>query len=172
MVGTNDSGSRRSSSPPEELSRTSIRDQLRYCLANVKYVGSFTATQARQRNVDPGLHVTGVGNISLPLTPADAKAIMKAGTQAPFGRGSETVIDTNFRNTKELNPSQFTLRNPAWEQELQDIVAHLGQVLGFQESTSDIKPELYKLLLYEKGAMFKAHKKYATLSDSCGTVGS
>ena len=160
---SNDSGSRRSSSPPEELSRTSIRDQLRYCLANVKYVGSFTASQARQRNVDPGLHVTGVGNISLPLTPADAKAIMKAGTQAPFGRGSKTVIDTKFRNTKELNPSQFTLRNPAWEQELQDIVAHLGQVLGFQESTSNIKPELYKLLLYEKGAMFKAHKEYATL---------
>ncbi len=156
---SNNSGSRRSSSIPDELAPTSIRDQLRYCLADVKYVGSFTASQARQRNVDPGLHVDGVGNISLPLTPADARVIMTASAQAPFGRGSKTVVDTKFRNTKELNPSQFKLRNPAWEQELQDIVAHLGKVLGFQYGTSHIRPELYKLLLYEKGAMFKAHKE-------------
>ena len=123
---SNDSGSRRSSSISEELSTTSIRDQLRYCLTDVKYVGSFTASQVSQKTVDPGLHVHGVGNISLPLCVADAEAITKACTQAPFGRGSETVIDVEFRNTKELSPSQFRLRNPAWEQELQDIVAHLG----------------------------------------------
>lgn len=156
---SDDSGSRRSSSIPEELSPSSIRDQLRYCLADVKYVGSFTASQVCQKTVDPGLHVNGVGNISLPLGVADAEAITKACTQAPFGRGSETVIDVEFRNTKELNPSQFRLRNPAWEHELQDIVAHLGKMLGFQSGTSHIKPELYKLLLYEKGGMFKAHKE-------------
>ena len=69
------------------------------------------------------------------------------------------MIDVEFRNTKELSPSQFRLRNPAWEQELQDIVAHLGQMLGFENGASNIKPELYKLLLYETGAMFKAHKE-------------
>ena len=107
-----DSGSCRSSSVPDELSLTSIRDQLRYCLADVKYVGSFTASQARQRIVDPGLHVNDVGSISLPLRSADAKEIMTAGSQAPFGRGSKTVVDMEFRNTKELNTSQFELRNP------------------------------------------------------------
>lgn len=156
---SSDSGSRRSSSVTNELSLTSIKDQLRYCLADVKYVGSFTASQARQRNVDPGLHVNDVGSISLPLRSADAKGIMKAGSQAPFGRGSKTIVDMEFRNTKELDTSQFELRNPAWGQELRDIIAHLGPTLGFQEGTSDIKPELYKLLLYEEGAMFKAHKE-------------
>ena len=156
---SNDSGSRHSSTPPEELSPTLIRDQLRYCLADVKYVGSFTAFQARQRTVDPGLQVNGVGKIRLPLDLADAKAIMNASTQAPFGKGSKTIVDTEFRNTRELNPSQFNLRNPAWEQELQDIIAHLGHVLGFQDGTSNIKPELYKLLLYEKGGMFKPHRE-------------
>ncbi|KAK4691884.1 hypothetical protein P7C71_g5213, partial [Lecanoromycetidae sp. Uapishka_2] len=152
------SGTRRSSSIPEELSPTSIRDELRYCLADVKYVGSFTASQGCQKTVDPGLHINGVGNIRLPLGVDDAEAITKACTQAPFGRGSETVIDVEFRNTKELNPDQFRLRNPAWEQELQHIVARLGKILGFQSGTSHIKPELYKLLLYETGGMFKAHK--------------
>ncbi|KAL9129633.1 MAG: hypothetical protein Q9217_001951 [Psora testacea] len=159
-----------SSSPPPELSPTRVRDQLRYCLSRVKYAGSFTSSRKSQLNVDPGLHVDNIGNISLPLRSEDAEAIMKAGQQAPFGRGSETVVDTSFRNTQELNVDRFRLRNPAWTQYLQDIITPLGLALGFANSPSGIKAELYKLLIYEKGAMFKPHKDTEKTEGMFGTL--
>ena len=64
--------------------------------------------------MDPGLHADGVRNISLPLSLSDAKAVMKAGAQARFGKGSRTVIDTGFINDNKLNPDHSQMRNPTW----------------------------------------------------------
>lgn len=150
--------SRSDSTIPEELAPTFIRNELHRCLSSVKYVGSATASQTHQKNVDPGLHIDDVGNISLPLTERDAEAIMKIGSQAPFGTGSATIVDTSFRNTKELNPNQFQLRNPAWSEYLEEIITQLCVRLGFPNSPSGIRGELCKMLLYDTGAMFKAHE--------------
>ncbi len=146
-------------STPEDLYPAYVRNQLRYCLSNVRYAGSFTASRTCQRIVNPGIRVNDIGDITSPLTVQDAKAILKVGAQSPFGRGSATIIDKSFRNTVELNPDQFKLCNPAWSQEINRIVALLGEDLGFSDSPSGIRPNLYKMLLYEKDAMFKAHKE-------------
>ncbi|KAL8763053.1 MAG: hypothetical protein Q9184_001080 [Pyrenodesmia sp. 2 TL-2023] len=130
--------------------RTAIRHRLDSCLSRVQYVGDFMSYKATQLNVDPGLHIDNVGNISLPLPSSDAKKIMATSRQAPFGRGSKTIVDKSFRNTKELDIDHFRLRNPAWEQYLQDIIRVLGAGLGFPESPAGIQAKLYKLLLYEK----------------------
>ena len=159
MSDRSNSGSRCSSLASDDVAPAVIRDQLRSCLSAVKYVGSFAAYQKCLKAVDPGLHVSGIGDISLPISSANAKAIILAGSQAPFGRVTKTIIDTNFRNTKELSPDKFHLRNPAWEQELQEIVSHLGSGLGFHDACSSITAILYKLLIYDEGAMFKAHKE-------------
>ena len=153
------SGSRRSSSAPDELAPDTIKYQLRNCLSQVKYVGTFTSSQVCQKVVDPGLFVDGIGNVGLPLTSSDAQQIMTLGKQAPFGRGSDTFVDTSFRKTIELNPDKFRLRNAAWQEELQDIVSQVAPKLGFHDGTSNIQAELYKLLLYDQGAMFKSHKE-------------
>lgn len=134
-----------------------IKNNLSYRLDNVRYAGSFAAAHSSQWIIDPGIHVDQVGDISLPLTIGDAKALMTVGIQAPFGRGSDTVVDKSFRNTVELNPERFQLRNTAWPVALQEYIRRLGRELGFPDSPSGIKAELHKLLLYEEGAMFKAH---------------
>ena len=141
-----------------ETADTIIKRKLASCLLGVKYVGSFAAFKASQKNTDPGLHIDGVGQIRLPLAPNDAVAIMAAGTQAVFGRGSSTIMDKSFRNTKELSLDQFQLRNPAWSQEIIGILTTLTKELGIRENPSGVEAKLYKLLLYEEGAMFKAHK--------------
>lgn len=82
------------------LSRTYVKEQLECCLSGVQYAGSFMSYKTSQSNVDPGLYVNNVGNIRLPLDGKAAQAIMKVTRQAPFGRGSQTVVDTSFRNTK------------------------------------------------------------------------
>jgi hypothetical protein len=64
-----------------------------------------------------------------------------------------------MRNTWELNPEQFALRNPLWQQYLDGIVATVAESLGIENGAETVQAELYKMLLYEKGAMFKAHKE-------------
>ena len=114
--------------------------------------------QTSQLNVDPGLHINNIGDIRLPLGQEDAKKIMKAGGQAPFGRSTETVADPISRNTKQLGVDSFQLCNPAWAEYLQDIIKRLGPGIGFPDSPTGIRAELYNLLLHGKGAMCKPHK--------------
>ena len=93
-----------------------------------------------------------IGDISLPLKGEDARAVMKAGGQTPFGRGSEIVVDTSFRNTKRLDVDCFELRNLAWTVHLETIIKRLGPGLGLPDAPPGIKAELYKMLsLYAEG---------------------
>ena len=44
-------------------------------------------------------------------------------TQAPFGRGMETVVDTSVRNALELPADKLTLANQdEWEARLREVV--------------------------------------------------
>ena len=135
------------------------KDQLRSCLDTVKYVGRFTSYETSHVNADPGIFINDVGNISLPLVSEKAELILRHADQAPFGRGSNTVIDKSFRNTKQLDADSFQLRNPAWPNFLLGILTRLGVRLGYQDSPVGIRADLHKLLLYEKGAMFKPHRE-------------
>ncbi|KAL8831437.1 MAG: hypothetical protein Q9170_005286 [Blastenia crenularia] len=147
-----------STSADEQPWHQNIKNKLWNCLAATRYVGEFMSNSTSQINADPGLHIHNVGNISLPLRPEDATKILNTATQAPFGRGSKTIVDKSFRNTKQLDPDSFQIRNPAWTDFLEDIIRDLGVDLGYPDSPTGITAELHKLLLYEKGAMFKPHK--------------
>lgn len=63
-----------------------------------------------------------------------------------------------MRKTWELNPDQFDLSNPSWTTYLSDLALKAMKGLGCPAGIV-AKPSLYKLLLYEEGAMFKAHKE-------------
>ena len=39
---------------------------------------------------------------SLPFTDAEAEDVYRASTTAPFGKGSETVVDESYRRAREL----------------------------------------------------------------------
>ncbi|KAL8765527.1 MAG: hypothetical protein Q9209_007435 [Squamulea sp. 1 TL-2023] len=151
-VGTSASSAKGSSR------RTYPMDEIWSCLASVKYVGDIVSYRGSQLIVDPGLYINSVGNIRLPLVRDDAEMIMKIADQAPFGRGSDIIVDTSFRNTKQLSTDSFQLRNPAWTGFLQDIIRDLGVRLGNPENPVGITAELHKLLLYEKGAFFHSHR--------------
>jgi hypothetical protein len=58
------------------------------------------------------------------------------------------------RNTWELDASQFRFYNDAWARTVGKCVGFVKTTLGI---TSPIIADPYKMLIYEKGAMFKAH---------------
>ena len=99
------------------------------------------------------------GPIGLLLSNDDAQVIIRASHQAPFGKGSETIVDSSVRNTWELNSQQFELRNSEWKNFMGHILAKISKELGLGSKAPRVDAELYKMLLYNKGAMFKAHQE-------------
>ena len=47
----------------------------------------------------PDLVIDGVGEISMPLLQVQADAIKAVGGKAPYGKGSETIIDSSVRDS-------------------------------------------------------------------------
>ncbi len=104
----------------------------------------------------PGLHVTGVGHIGLPLTEHQAKALIELSEQAPFGRGEETIVDTEVRKCWQISAEAFELGNPQWNEALQAAADRIGKDLGLSGSKIGFEP--YKLLVYEAGSFFISHR--------------
>ena len=103
----------------------------------------------------PGLEVEEIGNVGVPLSAADAKRLIKKASQAPYGRGEETIVDTNVRRVWQLEPQQFALRNAAWAEFVGRIVQSVQTEFGIR---TKVQHELYKLLIYEKGSFFAPHR--------------
>jgi len=99
----------------------------------------------------PWIEVDGVGPIALPLLPAQAKQLIKAATRAPYGSGSQTVIDTKVRRTWQIEASRVTIGGKHWPKTLYGIVKRAVEGLGVAGA---VIAELYKLLVYDKGSFF------------------
>ena len=157
-----------------------LKRSLQECLDNVKTAGSFATSGVFDAPTLSGLFVHNVGSIGLPLQEGQATAIIGACHRAPFGQGksntifrmkrcltschsgNRTVVDDSVRKTWQLNPDQFELRNPKWPSAIQKVTEKVAQELGCVGPAS-VNAQLYKMLLYEKGAMFKPHKEYAVV---------
>lgn len=138
-----------SSSPRGKPSTTKqIKQEILEAVSNVQS----SSTIAEQPPA--GLFVTDVGTISMPLTKHRAKQLIERCRQAPYGRKSETIVDTSVRNTWELDATQLGFKNPAWPAFIEGICDEVAKGLGID---SPIKAEIYKMLIYERGAMFKPH---------------
>jgi len=152
-----------SSLPPisdaNEIDADALKKDLDECLTNIESDGSFALSKAASTAPNPGLFIKSAGTIGLPLSDRDAQAIVEASHEAPFGKGEETLVDTSIRRTWEISSSDFELKNPAWQPFVESIVAEVSAGLGLDATGNGVTAELYKLLLYEEGAMFKPHQE-------------
>ncbi|KAK2754489.1 hypothetical protein FQN54_006890 [Arachnomyces sp. PD_36] len=147
-----------------------VKLRLRKVLDQVEYSGSFLTAQYARHGVNPGLHIPDVGQIRLPVSCDDAKTIIKACHESPFGKGSETVVDNSVRKTWELDKDQFSLENPWWKDEVQRLVRLTVEGLGLHANPADVVAERYKLLLYEEGAFFLPHQDSPKEEGMFGTL--
>ncbi len=115
----------------------------------------------------PGLEVKGIGSIGIPVAPADAKRIIGRASQAPYGRGEATIVDTEVRRVWQLDSTQFDLRNTAWNDAVASVVDAVKRDLGIR---GKVTAELYKLLVYEKGSFFKPHRDTEKIPGMFGTL--
>ncbi|CAC9890540.1 unnamed protein product [Aureobasidium pullulans] len=150
-----------------------VKKDLMDYLDNIASSGDFATMKSMPNlSVDPDVRLLDKGNlqyckIEVPLGLQDAQKLINAARQAPFGKGEKTIVDTSFRNTWELDPSQFSL-SKNWQLYVDSLMRSACDGLGVK--TNDVRAELYKMLLYEKGAMFKPRADSEKTSGMFGTL--
>ena len=102
-----------------------------------------------------GLEVAGLGELGFPLHPMLAQALIQVAEVAPYGKGSETIIDEAVRKCWQVDAGQLSFRNPLWDVALGVIVKQVAQAMGVE---GEVSASLYKLLIYEEGGRFLPHK--------------
>ena len=96
--------------------------------------------------------------LKVPIEPSVLRYLIDDGhcEQAPFGRGTETIVDLNTRKCWRIDlGTKATILHldnfiaPATILEIQDTLApHLGEIIA----------QPYQLLIYEEDGMFKPHR--------------
>ena len=76
--------------------------------------------------------------------------------RAPYGRGVETLVDSSVRACWQIDAAQVTVGGGVWRDTLAQIVAHAATGLGCPPEHTEA--HLYKLLVYEAGGFFAAHR--------------
>ena len=133
---------------------THLTDQLATLLSTVRTPGDFCTAGTRAMPL-PGLVVEGVGPIALPLLQVQADQLIAIAERAPFGRGEETLVDTEVRRTWQIAPERVRIDGRHWAQGLEAIVEQVRSGLGV---TGTVVAELYKLLVYDQGSFFVSHR--------------
>lgn len=123
-------------------------------LTRVHRPGDFYAAGTMDLHL-PRLRVDGVGTIALPLLPMQAEQLIAAAEQAPYGRGTETLVDTDVRRTWQIDASRVDLGGRRWGEDLARTVRAVAAGLGVR---GEVRAELYKLLLYDAGGFFQSHR--------------
>lgn len=91
---------------------------LEECLDKIQSVGTFALFESLRSGVpNPGLMI-GHTEIGLPLSNNGAQTLISASHPAPFGKGTETIVDLKVRKTWELSAGEFRIPNPEWEKVL------------------------------------------------------
>ena len=129
-------------------------------ISQVHSTGSFATFGIMDSFVHPGISVDPIGTVRMPLSEEDAQSLILASHKAPFGKGIETVIDESVRKTWQIDAGRVQCLNPRWQSCLDQTVKRVAGELGVVDAATNVRAELYKMLLYEKGALFKAHQEY------------
>jgi hypothetical protein len=134
-----------------------LKKNILNCLNDLKGGGKFISVQTT-KFVFPGLEVHGVGEIAYPINEVQAKALIQVAHKAPFGKGSETIVDSNVRSAWEIDADRLTFNGSRWAGLLDKILKIIKPELGLEDYT--ISVSLYKMLIYERGDFFILHKDY------------
>jgi len=143
-----------------------INNDLADLLGSVKTPGDFHAAGVCAMHT-PLLQVDGVGPIALPLLTAQAEQLIAVAERAPYGRGEQTLLDTDVRRTWQIAAERVSIEGPRWQTALQSIVERAASGLG---AGAGVVAELYKLLIYDEGGFFMPHRDTEKSPGMFGTL--
>jgi hypothetical protein len=146
-----------------------LRDRFKSVIAEIEGPGDFAVGGPISTSFGlPAIELNNGTTIGLPLNEPQAKEIISIASKSPFGRGEATFYDDNIRKSWQLDPSQFTIKNPDWNSMLQVLLQE--KVISGLGVPQKIICSLYKLLLYEQGGHFKIHRDTEKENGMFGTM--
>ena len=102
----------------------------------------------------PGLKVKG-RPVSLPVNQEELDWLCQQGQASPFGKGMDTILDTDIRRSIEFEAQDTEISNPHWESALEKLINSISAQMGID---FQVEAELFKLLVYREGGHFKFHQ--------------
>ncbi len=141
---------------------------LDHILAAIEAPGAFVVS-GRIETAMPDLRVEGVGRIAFPVLPQQSLSIIETvAEKAPYGKGAETLVDEAVRKVWQITPDKITLQGAKWDKSTQKLLDRVGE--GFGLNKDSFTMELYKLLVYDEGGFFVAHRDSEKAKGMFGTL--
>ena len=137
-------------------------EDARALLQDVKVAGTFCCeTLAGScEKLAPEVRI-GEEPLPLPLADAQLDSLKARGILevAPFGKGTDTVVDENVRRALQVDASRVSIGGEGWRAALDSCVASLARGLGIDgDSGVEVEARLYKMVFYEAGGFFVKHR--------------
>jgi len=142
-------------------------EPLETLLKGVERAGDFFVNGAVEIPM-PKVEVDGVGVLSFPVPPAQVAALIRQATRAPYGRGEATILDESVRKVWQLPPEKVRLGGKSWAATFDGIVQQV--IAGLGCAGMAVSAELYKLLVYDPGGFFLAHRDTEKAGGMFGTL--
>ena len=136
-------------------------------LSGVKQPGDFFVCGTIEMPM-PRVEVEGAGTLSFPVPDAQIAAIVRRAERAPYGRGEETIVDTSVRNVWQIAPGKVKIGGKSWAANFETILSKVKAGLGCDDAS--VSAELYKLLVYDRGGFFLAHRDTEKTDGMFGTL--
>ncbi len=104
----------------------------------------------------PTIDIEGVGRLSFPVVASQVRAMIGVAERAPYGKGTQTVVDTSVRDCWQIDTTRLQVAGTAWGDTLATILGAASEGLGCPAERMDAR--LYKLLIYPTGGFFAPHR--------------
>ncbi len=104
----------------------------------------------------PRVIVDGAGELSFPIPAAQIEALIAAAERAPYGKGTETLVDTAVRDCWQIDATRVRVAGRAWPDSFAKVMELVAAGLGLPAER--LNAALYKLLIYRPGGFFAEHR--------------
>ena len=116
----------------------------------------------------PRLEVDDVGVLSFPVPELQARALIEVAERAPYGKGTDTLVDRAVRDCWQIDAARIRIGGGGWPDTFRGILEAVTAGLGCP--TGSVTAEPYKLLIYESGGFFAAHRDTEKADGMIGTL--
>jgi len=129
--------------------------RLEKILARVRRPGDFFAHGSLELPM-PRVEVDGAGVLSFPVPGTQIRQLIRQAERAPYGRGTETIVDTSVRKVWQVPADKVRVGGKSWDKSFRQILDVVARGLGCAHVP--VTADLYKLLVYDPGSFFQAHR--------------
>jgi predicted 2-oxoglutarate/Fe(II)-dependent dioxygenase YbiX len=115
---------------------------------------------------DLSVTVDGLGPLRFPVSEEQATRLRELGHRARFGRGEQTLIDPEVRDTWEIPKDLVHIQ---WTDRFATVVEMMRDELGLP-AHCELTPDFHSMLLYETGQFFVTHQDSEKDDSMVGTL--